>query len=105
MKKFGSFLLILICFSSIILISTPVFAATMFKEGIYTISDLSLLPENTYVLENTSSNNSVYVFILDNNGVIKQSIQLNPTSSKYNLLPMKPDYKIVIIGKGEVSIS
>lgn len=103
MRKFTT-LLILIFLSFNILIVTPAFAVTNFKEGIYKLSDFNISEGNLYSIQNISSNNSVYVLLFDENQRTLQAIRLGPQSEKYKLLPLKPDYRILIVGNGEVVI-
>lgn len=84
--------------------SIPALAVNVFKEGVYKASDFNLSTENLYSVQNVSQKDNVYVLLFDENQLQVQSIRLGPQSGKYNLLPLKPDYRIVIVGKGEVYI-
>lgn len=105
MRKFTVLLLSLICLSFNMLIATPVSAATVLKEGVYKVNELNLSSDIIYNIENTSTTNSINLFVFNKDEVIQQSIRLQPKSPKYNLLPLQADYKISIIGKGEALIS
>ena len=105
MKKFGTLLLILICLSFNMFNVTSAFAANVFKEGVYKAADFNFSPTNTYSVQNVSSDASVFVLIFDANQLGIQSIRLEPNSARYNLLPLKPDYRIVIVGNAEVFIA
>lgn len=105
MKKFTILLLILVCLLFNIIMITPAFAANIFKEGVYKAADFNFSPENLYSVQNVSESDNVYVLLFDENQLGIQSIRLLPNSGKYNLLPLKPDYRIVIVGKGDVFIS
>ena len=105
MKKFTALFLILLCLSFNIIIVTPVAAANVFKEGFYKVSDFNFSPNNTYNIQNISSDNGMYVLVFDNDQNLQQSIRLEPKSSKYKLVQLKSDHSIVIVGGGEVSIS
>lgn len=105
MKKLTPLLLILICLSFNMIRATPAFAVNVFKEGVYKAADFNFSPNNVYNVQNVSSDHSVYVLLYDENQLGIQSIRLEPKSSKYNLLPLKPDYRIVIVGNGEVFIA
>ena len=105
MKKFTILLLSLICLSFNMLIATPVAAATVLNEGVYKVDELKLSPDKIYTIENTSTTNSINIFVFDKDEVIQQSIRLKPQSIKYNLIPLEANYKITIIGKGEALIS
>jgi hypothetical protein len=102
MKKF-----ILIFSISIFLLfnlTFSTFAANIFKEGVYKAADFNFSSENTYSVQNVSPKETVYVLLFDESQLQLQAIRLAPQSAKYNLLPLKPDYRIVIVGKGDVFI-
>ena len=80
------------------------FAANIFKEGVYKAADFNFSSENTYSVQNVSQKDSVYILLFDENQLQLQSIRLDPQSGKYNLLPLKPDYRIAIVGNGDVFI-
>ncbi|WP_297421495.1 hypothetical protein [Clostridium sp.] len=105
MKKNIAVTLILVClfFNSLALI--PTFAVTAFKEGVYQLSNLNVTPKNRYTIQNISPDNSVYIALFDEDQRQIQSIHLPPKSGNYNLIPLEPSYRIVIIGKGEVIIA
>lgn len=105
MKKFfASFLILLtISFNSINVIN--VYAANTFKEGIYKAADFNFSPSNIYSVQNISEGNDVYLQLFDENQRIIQAIRLTPKSEKFNLISLKPSYRIVIVGNGEVYIS
>lgn len=104
MKKFTSVFLILVCLLFNMITIIPVFAANTFNEGIYKAADFNFSSENLYTVQNISSNDSAYVLIFDENQLLMQSIRLESKSASYNLLPLKPSYRVVVIGKGEVFI-
>ena len=80
----------------------PAFAgANTFKEGVYTLSDLSYSKDNIYTIQNISKDNML-VNILDENQVIQESIRIKPGVQKLDTVPIGPDYSIIILGKGEV---
>jgi hypothetical protein len=104
MKKLTIVFLILICLFFNIIMIIPAFAANTFKEGIYKASDFNVSEKNLYNIQNISSTDSIYVLIFDNNQLQMQSIRLMPKSAKYNLVPLTPSYRVVVVGKGEVFI-
>lgn len=104
MKKYAVLFLILICLSFNILIATPAFAVINFKEGVYQLSDFNISPNNRYTIKNISIRDSVYVVLFDENQRQIQALILSPKSENYNLLALKPNYRIAIIGNGEVTI-
>ncbi|SFC99049.1 hypothetical protein [Clostridium uliginosum] len=119
MKKFAILSLFFICLSLNILKITPaaqtnslniskatsVVGTNVFKEGVYKVSDFNLSQNNLYNVQNVSSKSSIYMLIFDENQIGLQYLRLNPNSEKYNLVPLKPNYRIVILGEGEAFIS
>lgn len=104
MKKFISISLIslsLLCCVSPQLVS----ATNIFDEGVYKASDFNFSLENKYTVQNISKKNTVFIQVFDEKQNLLQSIHLSINSEKYNLLPLKSDYSIVIIGNGDVYIS
>jgi len=45
------------------------------------------------------------MILFDENQRQLQAINLYPKSINYTLLPLQPDYRIVLIGNGEVTIA
>ncbi|MDR3598315.1 hypothetical protein [Clostridium sp.] len=105
MKKYTFLFLILLCFFFSMITIIPAFAANVFKEGVYKAADFNFSPDNTYFVQNVSDKDSVHVFLFDENQLEIQSIRLEPQSKKYNLLPLKPTYRIAIVGNGNVFIA
>ena len=105
MKKFTIILLILICLFLNVFKVTPAFASNSFKEGIYQLSDFNISQGSNYTIQNTSPNDSIYMLLFDENQRQLQAINLSPKSINYNLIPLQPNYRIVIIGNGEVTIA
>jgi hypothetical protein len=104
MKKLTAILLILITLVLSTFTSTRVFAENVFTEGVYKATDFNISPNETYVVQNVSANDSVFLTLYDENQLILQSIRLDPKSAKYNLIPLKPDYRVVIVGNGQIFI-
>ncbi|MCE5221334.1 MAG: hypothetical protein LLF98_08765 [Clostridium sp.] len=104
MKKFTMSLLILICLSFNILQVTSANSSNVFKEGIYNISDFNLSSDNLYTVQNVSDKNDLYILIFDENKIGLQYIRLTTKSQKYNMVPLKPTYKLVVLGEGEAFI-
>lgn len=102
MKKFILIFLISILLLFNLTLST--FADNIFKEGVYKAADFNFSAKNTYSVQNISQKDSVYILLYDENQLQIQAIRLNPKSGKYNLLPLKPDYRIAIVGNGDVFI-
>lgn len=105
MKKFFSVFLILLTLSFITINVKPVSAANTFKEGIYKAADFNFSPSNLYSVQNISATDDVYLQLFDENQIIIQAIRLVPKSEKFNLISLKPSYRIVIVGNGQVYIS
>ena len=105
MKKFTMFLLILICLSFNIVKAAPPEKTNAFKEGVYQAADFNFSPTNRYTVQNVSPTASVYLLLFDEHQLGIQSIRLDPKSDNYNLLPLKAEYRIVIVGNGEVFIA
>ena len=105
MKKYTILFLIFLCLLFNTISLTPVLADTSFKEGVYKAADFKFSVDNLYYIQNNSLSDNVFVLLFDENQLQIQSIRLGPKSLKYNLLPLKPDYRIVIVGNGNVFIS
>lgn len=104
MKKSIAVFMILIGLISTTFISIPAFSKNIFKEGVYKSSDFNFSENETYFVQNVSSENAVFLTLYDENQLIIQSIRLQPNSNRYDLIPLKPAYRIVIVGNGEVFI-
>ena len=97
--------LFLIFFSltfNIIGLKTTFAITNTFTQGIYKSSDLIPSKSNTYSFSNISSTDGAYLIILDENQVINHAIRLLPNSETHITVPILPDYRVVILGKGEV---
>lgn len=105
MKKFTFsilfFLFLLLNISTIQALSI----SRVLKKGFYTLEDLKLSPNTSYTIQNDSYNERAYILVFDSEQNFIQSLRLRPQSQKYNLLPLKDGYKIVVVGNGEVTIS
>ncbi|MEQ8156962.1 MAG: hypothetical protein ABRQ25_19165 [Clostridiaceae bacterium] len=107
MKKFTVLFLISLSLSFNILSIKPLAATTvnLLKQGIYSLSDLNISPNNLYNIVNTSSTKDAYLLVFDKNYVIMQSLRLSPGIKSFNLVPLQPDYKIILLGDTEIYIS
>ncbi|MEQ8154362.1 MAG: hypothetical protein ABRQ25_05700 [Clostridiaceae bacterium] len=109
MKKFAVLLSIFLWLSFNVIGLAPAMAAepiyaNTFKEGVYKLSDFAVSTDQMYTAKNTSASENAYLLLFDENQILIQSIRLAPSSIMYNLLPLKPEYRIVIIGGGDVNI-
>lgn len=82
----------------------PLAIGNIFKEGLYKPSDFDLQSKPTYNIQNVSSTDTVYVLVFDKTHSLYQSIRMEPNSPKY-VLSFDPDFRIAIVGKGEVFFS
>lgn len=105
MKKFFAVFFILLALSFNTINVIPASAANTFKEGIYKAADFNFSPDNLYSVQNISAIDDVYLQLFDENQIIIQAIRLTPNSPKFNLISLKPTYRIVIVGNGQVYIS
>lgn len=84
----------------------PVSAAVnVIREGVYKPADFDISKDKIYAVQNVSPDQGVYILVFDENQIVVQSIRLGPKSEKTNLVLLKPDYRVVVVGKGEVYIS
>lgn len=103
MKKFTALFLIFLCLTFNVIGVKPAFAApNTFTQGIYTLSDFNPSKSNTYRFSNISSTDKSYLIILDENQVVLQTIRLLPKSEEHVTVPILPNYRVIMLGKGEV---
>lgn len=105
MKKFIFIFLFFLCLSFNNNIIPSMAAPITLTEGFYSIDDLNLSPNTQYTVENTSFSDRSYILIFDSKPNFLQSIRLRPQSKKYNLVPLQAGYRIVVVGRGKVTIS
>lgn len=105
MKKFITILLILLCFSSGLALAQPT-PTNIYKQGIYTPQDLKnfAINTNTYNIQNVSTTKDVYIAVLNKDFLVVQGLYLPANSNRFNLVPLKSDYRVAIIGDGDVYI-
>lgn len=105
MKRAIIIFLFFLCFS----LKMPLIPATASSQtltkGFYTVDNLKLSSNIPYTVQNPSFNERIYVIIFDSHATPLQGIRLKPQSKKFNLIPLQPGYKIVLIGDGEALIS
>lgn len=106
MKRFAVIFLIFLCLTLSVIRLIPAFAVgNIFIQGIYKLSDFNISNTGIFTIENVSQTEGMYLYILDTNQVVMESIRLVPSIQKFNTVPIKPNYTILIIGKGEVYIT
>ncbi|WP_315079922.1 hypothetical protein [uncultured Clostridium sp.] len=106
MKRFTVLFLIFLCVTFNVIGLKPAFAiGNTFTQGIYQLSDFNPSKNNTYFFSNISSTNTIYFIVLDENQVILHAIRLTPDSEEHITVPILPNYRVVILGKGEVYIT
>lgn len=105
MKKFSEILILFLFLLPNMIIITSNAQQKTIREGDYKASDLNLLPNNNYSVENISTSYSAVVIIFDSNSIIQELINLVPESGTYNLPIINQGYEIMVIGNGEVIIS
>ncbi|GAA0778298.1 hypothetical protein GCM10008908_34960 [Clostridium subterminale] len=104
MKKFTVMLLILITLTFSASVTTHALAKNLFTEGSYKLSDFVPSKNNSYFVQNIASEGNCYFAVMGKNDALLQVIHLTPKSPKYNLIRLEPEYKIFIIGDGEVYV-
>lgn len=105
MKKFISVFLFFLC---LFFANNTISYAEISKDGsqgIYTINTLNLSPDTNYVVENNSFSERALLIIYDSKPNLIQLIRLTPQSKKHNLIPLKNDYTIIILGRGILDFS
>lgn len=96
---------IFLCFILTLFFVPTIANAEILKKGFHKVIEVNTSPDATYTVQNTSFNERIYMLIFDAQATPLQGIRLKPQSVKYNLVPLKPGYKIVLIGDGEINIS
>ncbi|HEX9024997.1 MAG TPA: hypothetical protein VF839_00895 [Clostridium sp.] len=105
MKKFFYIFFIFLFLSFTINTVTTVATHKSFSEGFYYAADLGIMENVKYCVENISPSYDGYIIIFDDQQRVQQAVLLQPNSQKHILLPIKYNYKVVIVGKGEITFS
>lgn len=107
MKKFSILFLFFLCLSFNIIGLNQAFAAPKtYKQGIYELTNFNFSADNTYVITNIAKTDSTQVIIFDKNYIPIQTIKLSENTLNVDAtIPMKSEYLMVILGKGEVGIA
>jgi hypothetical protein len=103
MKKFIIILLILVTSIFSTSITTYASSRNVYKEGFYEISDFNPSKDGSYHVENISEY-SACVFVFNENNIKTQVLYLEPKSPRHYLASLKSEYRIVIVGDGQVHI-
>lgn len=104
MKKFITLLCIFLLLSfniSTIVTVAQVTQLKRFKEGFYSMTDLGLLENVSYNVENVSNYNG-FIIVFDSDQKIQQAISLEPHSIKHPLKSIRNTDRVVILGNGEL---
>ena len=104
MKKFIILFSIILGLSFCTIKTTPVFADNIFKAGVFSLSDLNISANKIYTVQNTSSISTMNIIVFNEHPHLVQFIELEPNSKKYNLVPLNPEDKLIIVGTGEIYI-
>ena len=103
MKKFTISFLVFLCLSFYIIRLIPAFAAdNVFRQGIYKLSDFNASESNSFTVSNPTPTTGMFLIIFDKNVNALEAIRVIPNSEKFDLIPIMPDYRILIFGKGEL---
>ncbi|WP_315072176.1 hypothetical protein [uncultured Clostridium sp.] len=105
MKKYISVFFIFLFLSISISTVETIAASGPFSQGFYSLKDLNLMENTNYSAQNVSHNYNAYLIIFDDQERIQESVRLEPQSLKHTLLPLKSNYNILIVGKGELAFS
>lgn len=107
MKKFILTILFSIYLSFNIIGLTPALTnPKTYKQGIYSLSDFNISKNNTYSIRNSSKTNDIRVLIFDENYLLLQNVSLPKNTLDIDTtLPLNPEYSLVVIGNGELTIT
>lgn len=109
MQKFAVLLLAFLClsFNVVKVYAAPknINSTNVYTEGLYKPFDLNIIDTNVYRIQNISQDKSLYVAVYNENQETMQAIRLAPNSRKYELIPMKPEYRIIVVGGGQLYIN
>lgn len=107
MKRFIGIFLISLYLTFNVIGLKPAFAISgnLFLQGIYKLSDFNISQNDVFTIQNISTEKNMYLYILDENQVIVESIRLLPNIQKFDTVPLKPNYVILIVGEGQVYLT
>ncbi|BCZ47260.1 hypothetical protein psyc5s11_33270 [Clostridium gelidum] len=101
MKKFISILSIFLFLSFNINTTTTMAQEKRFKEGFYSTTNLGLLENVSYKVQNVSDYNG-FIIVFDSDQKIQQAISLEPHSIQHPLKTIRSTDRVIILGKGEL---
>ena len=81
------------------------YADATYREGIYSLSDLNILPNQVYTVQNISKTSGIKMLVYNENYMIIQTLRLNPNSEKIDALPLNQNYTVVVVGGGEITVT
>lgn len=102
MKKFMAALSIFLFLVFNVNLITTIADPKSFSEGLYKVKDSGLTTNITYKVKNVSPSNQSIIIIYDGKNVMQELIRLDPNSPEYFIKPLGFDYKIIVVGNGEV---
>ncbi|WP_300385717.1 hypothetical protein [Clostridium sp.] len=105
MKKVIYFTLLCILLNCNIVNANPQVESNILKEGVYSVSNIIESLGNIHYVQNISTNDSIYFALLDENKSVIQTLKMKPNSNKYMLSDLEPNYKIIVLGDGEIFLS
>jgi hypothetical protein len=105
LKKVVITFLLFFFFSFGLFLGPTIASSQTLTKGFYKVKNLQLSPNTSYTVQNPSFNERIYIIIFDSHATPLQGVRLKPQSKKFNIIPLQPDYKVVLIGDGEVLIS
>lgn len=104
MKKFITIFSLFLFLSfnvSTIVTTAQVAPSKRFKEGFYNITNLGLMENVSYNVQNVSEYKG-FLIVFDSDQKIQQAISLEPRSQKHPLKPIRNTDRVVILGQGEL---
>lgn len=101
LKKFIFVFCIFLFLSLSINTTTTMAQEQRFKEGFYSITDLGLLENVSYKVQNVSDYNG-FLVVFDSEQKIQQALSLEPHSIQHPLKTIRNADRVVILGKGEL---
>ena len=105
MKKFIAVILFSFTLSFSTVKAAPQNTIPPLKEGVYEANNIISTLSDLHYVQNISKTDIAYFIVFNDDETLIQSIKLIPDSHKYELYPLDPSYRIVVIGKGSVLLS